>query len=365
MNVSRSPRRVRVLLKTLHLWLGLSLGVVLSLVCMAGSVLMFEDPLVAAMHPELIDRPSPDLGVQGKALQTIMASSEGKSLRSISLPDDDFPVFEGALPGRGKIYFDGTTGEVVLRRSGSSDPLLLLMDWHTHLLSGKIGETVLGCVALTGLFMILSGVWLYWPGRRRALTHLRPHARPPIQRWASWHRFVGVMALPLLLVMIGTGTTMAYRGSVRAGLMSLFGEPPSQRPPDVPWVEKPVNWSAVLVAAQEAAPDAQISRLNLPARDGAALVVRLRRPGEWNPTGRSTLWMDAPAARVLGGEDATRAGTGSRISNALFPIHSAAVGGMLWRVVASFTGLLPMFMLVTGFLFWRARRNRPPGRALG
>jgi uncharacterized iron-regulated membrane protein len=32
---------------------------------------------------------------------------------------------------------------------------------------------------------------------------------------------------------------------------------------------------------------------------------------------------------------------------------------MLWRIVACITGMLPMFLLVTGFLFWRARQRRP------
>ena len=63
---------------------------------------------------------------------------------------------------------------------------------------------------------------------------------------------------------------------------------------------------------------------------------------------------------MIGGEDATKLGPGGRLANALFPIHSAAIGGVVWRTVACITGLLPSFLLVTGFLFWRARRRRKP-----
>ncbi|TCV92746.1 putative iron-regulated membrane protein [Luteibacter rhizovicinus] len=356
----RSPRRARTLLKTLHLWLGLSLGVVLALVALSGSVLLFEDQLVVAGHPELTGHAVPDPTTQGRALQHILGSPDGSALRSISPPDEALPVWDGGLKGGDHVYFDAATGEPVLRRKASGDGLLILKDWHTHLLSGPVGETILGVVAWAGLFMLLSGVWLYWPGRRRALTHLRPHPRPAILRWASWHRFVGVVAFPLLLVMLGTGTTMAYRGAVRAGLVSAFGEPAPRKPPPVPSSTSLVDWPAVLNAAHAAAPDAEITRIMLPVRDGAALVLRIRRPGEWNIAGRSTLWIDAPDARVIGGEDATRLGTGGTLANTLFPIHTAAVGGTLWRVVACITGVLPMFLMVTGFLFWRARRNRPP-----
>lgn len=354
------PRRFRSALKTLHLWLGLSLGLVLALVTLSGSVLLFEQPLFAAGHPELASRPLPDLAAQGRSLQTILASPDAKGLRGLSLPDAELPVWEARERGGNRSYYDASTGALLLHRNKSGDGLLTLLDWHTHLLSGEVGEAVLGVVACTGLFMLFSGVWLYWPGRQRALKHLKPRTNPPVLRWASFHRFVGVAALPLLIVMIGTGTTMAYRGAVRTGLASVFGEPSPARPPKTAPNHGRVDWPAVLSAAQAAAPEAQITRITLPSKDNGTLVLRIRRPGEWNLAGRSSLWMDPATATVLGGDDATKLGPGGRLANALFPIHSAAVGGMPWRVIACITGTLPMFLLVTGFLFWRSRKRHKP-----
>lgn len=360
---ARPPRRVRQLLKTLHLWLGLSLGTVLALVTLTGCILSFEGPLLTTLHPELTARTVPDTAGLGHALQHILDTSEGGKLRGIALPNGDLTAFEGTLKGGDRMYFDPVSGEEILHRRAGHDPLLILLDWHTHLLSGETGEAVLGVVAIAGLFMIVSGAWLYWPGRKRALQHLRPHPRPPILRWASWHRFAGVVALPLLIVMIGTGTTMAYRGAVRTGLAHAFGEPVPAKPPKLTNnAESKPDWQAILVAAQTAAPDAAMTRISLPAKPGVALAMRVRRPGEWNPAGRSNLWIDPFAARVIGGEDATRLGTGGRLANALFPIHSAAVGGPLWHGLALLGGSMPTFMLITGFLFWRARRRRPAGR---
>lgn len=357
------PRRVRHALKTLHLWLGLSLGVLLSLVMLAGGVLLFEQPLLTMAHPELVDRTVPARAGQAHALGVILSTDEGKQLRSIALPTDELTAFEGTAKNGDRYYFDAVDGQKLLVRHANRDPLLILLEWHTHLLSGGIGETVLGVVAFTGLFMLLSGAWLYWPGRRRALIHLKPHAHPPTLRWASWHRMVGVVAFPLLLVTIGTGTTMAYRGAVRTGLIHLFGEAQPARPPKVSDDKGDVAWPVLLDAAHAAAPDAAITRISLPVRSGVALVMRVRRPGEWNPVGRSTLFLNPYTAQVLGGEDATRLGPGARLANALFPIHSAAVGGTVWRCLLALGALLPTFMLTTGLLFWRARRRRPPAVA--
>jgi uncharacterized iron-regulated membrane protein len=354
----RSPRRVRGLLKTLHLWLGMSLGTLLSLVALSGAVLTFEQPLLRLAHPELTAYALPTLAAQGEALTRILQTPEGKKLRSLALPDAELPVWKGSAPGGGRVYFDPAEGRLLLHREKSSDPMLLLLDWHTHLLSGKTGETVLGIVALGGLYMILSGVYLYWPGRQRMFRHLRPHRQPATLRWASWHRMVGVIALPLLLVTIGTGTTMAYRGAVRSGLAQAFGEPAPRKPQRLESADGPVDWSKVLVAAQAAAPDGQLTRMMLPLREHMPLVMRVRRAGEWNLAGRSTLWIDAPQASVVGGEDARRLGRGGRLANALFPIHSATVGGVVWHALVVTGGLLPGFLLVTGVLFWWRRRHR-------
>ncbi|QWT19676.1 PepSY domain-containing protein [Bacillus sp. NP157] len=356
--MSPRPRRFRTTLKTLHLWLGLSLGLLLALVTLSGSVLLWEQPLLRAGHPELAERPLPDLATQAHSLQAILASPQARGMRGLSLPDAELPVWEAQARGGDRVYFDASTGKALLTRHKSGDGLLTLLDWHTHLLTGEIGETVLGVVAITGLFMLFSGAWLYWPGRQRALKHLKPHANPPVLRWASFHRAVGVVALPLLIVMIGTGTTMAYRGAVRNGLTAAFGERPPAKPPKTDALEGPVDWAAVLANAQAAAPDAELTRVMLPGKDAGTIVMRVRRAGEWNLAGRSTLFIDGHDARVIGGEDATKLGTGGRLSNALFPIHSAAVGGLAWRIVATITGLLPSFLLVTGFLFWRARTRR-------
>lgn len=356
------PRRFRNTLKTLHLWLGLSLGVLLALVTLSGSVLLWEQPLFAAGHPELTGRALPDLATQGRSLGTILASKEAKGLRGLSVPDAGLPVWEAQARGGDRLYFDAATGEHLLTRHKSGDGLLTLLDWHTHLLTGEVGETALGVVAITGLFMLFSGVWLYWPGRQRALRHLKPHTNPPVLRWASFHRAVGVVALPLLIVMIGTGTTMAYRGAVRQGLTAAFGEKAPAKPPKTSPLDGPVDWPAVLAAAQAAAPDAELTRIMLPGKDSGTVTLRVRHAGEWNLAGRSMVFIDGHDTKVLGGVDATKLGTGGRLADALFPIHSAAVGGIAWRIVATVTGLLPSFLLVTGFLFWRARRRRPAAR---
>ena len=151
-------RRVRSVIKTIHLWIGLSLGVLLALVTLAGATLLWEDPIVAATHPELVDRPLPPTAQQATALGHLLALPQGQGLRGVALPSDDMPVFEATARGGDKLYFDAGTGQYLQTRRTSSDFMLLVMAWHTKLLSGEIGETILGIVALAGLGVAPAGL---------------------------------------------------------------------------------------------------------------------------------------------------------------------------------------------------------------
>ncbi|MGB5938914.1 MAG: PepSY domain-containing protein, partial [Rhodanobacter sp.] len=117
-------------------------------------------------------------------------------------------------------------------------------------------------------------------------------------------------------------------------------------------------WAAVLGAAQRALPGAELRRIALPSLDDGRVVIRARAPGEWHPVGRSQVWIDPRGAQVLGAVDATSEGTGTRVSNAIYPLHAGSVGGLAGKLLVLLSGLLPPFFLVTGFLSWRARQRR-------
>jgi uncharacterized iron-regulated membrane protein len=355
---ARTARGLRHWLRKLHLWLGLSLGTVFALVALTGSVLALQGPLLRASHPELAAHTLPTPAQEAAVLEHIAREWSSQGLRSADLPDAELPVWQLYFNGGVRRYLDPASGELLLTRTTGNDALLALRDWHTHLLAGRAGETWLGVVGWFSLFLLISGVVLWWPGRGRFLAHLKPHAQPPVRRWLSWHRSFGALSLPVVLLVTLTGTLMCYHGDTRSALQTMFRDTPEPpQPAPIALRHDPIDWSAVLAAARQALPGATLGRLSFPgARDGR-VTVRAHVPGEWNPTGRSTIWIDPWQARVLGVSDATRADTGVRVNNAIYPLH-AGTTGPIWRTLVIVSGLLPPFFLVTGFLFWRARTKR-------
>jgi uncharacterized iron-regulated membrane protein len=151
---------------------------------------------------------------------------------------------------------------------------------------------------------------------------------------------------------------MTYHAGTRQALQALFfdaAEPPVPAP--VAPQAQPVDWTAVLAAARQALPGATLGRIALPGGDDGRVTFRARMPGEWNPTGRSMIWLDPYRARVLGARDASAADTGARMNDAIYPLHAGSLGPA-WRSLVVVCGLLPAFFFATGLLFWRARRRR-------
>lgn len=353
--IDRAPRRrLRRWLAQLHLWLGLSAGLVFAVIGLSGSALVFHEQLVQWRYPELTRfEPTVDADV----LARIIGREASNGLRSVQFPQSGRPTWLGFYEDGGRAYFAPDDGRRLLERRPAADPLLWLNRLHTHLLGGDAGEQVLGVVGWIALGLLVSGLYLWWPRAGRMLAQLRVYRAPPARRWLSWHRSVGVLLLPLLTLATLTGVGMVYHGAARSFLTTLFGGagPPAPRgaEPALP------DWPAVLDAAARALPDARLVRVAVPGPGDGAVELRVRQTGEWHPNGRSMVAVDARGTRVLRLYAAHDQPPGSRMADAIYPLHIGSVGGapMRWLVVLS--GLLPAFLLGTGTLFWLRRRNAP------
>lgn len=355
----RLQRRLRAGIAWLHRWTGLTVGTLFALVSLAGSVLVFHTELLLATRPQLAGHaPVADGAVMGRLLE----DWGPRGLTALDLPRDGLPVWQAYLADGRRAYFDPADGELLLLRSHEDDWLMWLHHWHVDLLGGDTGKEVLGIAGWLSLALLLGGLYLWWPRRGRWLAHLRWHAGPPARRWLSWHRSSGALVLPLLLLATLTGTGMVYSAGFRSVLVAAFGADPAPVPA-VPAgadedPDQAIDWPRVLDQARAAFPDGRLSRVAPPAAGTPGVGFRGQAAGEWHPVGRSVVMASRDGRQRLLRYDATADRPGARLSNAIYPLHIAAVGGLPMKIALALAGLLPAFLLVTGVLFWRRPRGR-------
>lgn len=64
----------------------------------------------------------------------------------------------------------------------------------------------------------------------------------------------------------------------------------------------------------------------------------MRRAAEWHANGRSIVYQEHDG-RVTAVQDALAAGGGTKLFNALWPVHAGKVGGLAWRTLTFLAGL--------------------------
>ncbi|RAP59535.1 PepSY-associated TM helix domain-containing protein [Oleiagrimonas sp. MCCC 1A03011] len=347
-------------LRRLHLWFGLSVGLVFALIALSGTALVYEHPLQAWLYPQLQahDARVPDTARQARILDKLTAGGAQRTgLRAIGLPSADAPYWQLMTTDGTRTYLDPQGDKVILTRQRGSDVLGLLHRFHARLLAGSTGNLLVRILGFCALFLLVSGIVLWWPRKGYVRQSLRPYTQPPTRRWVSWHRSIGVLTLPLLLVITVTGTWLTFRGERPRAPQSAT---PAKRAPAASMAPITIDWASVLERTRAAAPDATLSMVSLPARGRSIVDVRAIQPGK----GRITLQVDAASAQPARLQVRPRNRGGRSVMRVVHGLHAGRIGGTWWEVLTALSGLLPPFFVVTGFLFWWTRRKlRAGGRA--
>ena len=341
--------------------MGLALSLLLFVLGVTGSALVYKEAYWRAVYPQL-RVPEPVLGVHDHAAAIAAARREfGASLRSVKLPEPGVPAYHLYLTD-GEAFLAAHDHQVVDRWRASERLMSSLFDLHAHLLAGERGERVGGVVGLLGTVLALTGLVLWWPARRRfSLRHAFPVGRSRA-RLIQWHRDLGVLATPILLVLLLSGSGIVFYSTAGALLNGIFGD----RPPAVaaaPTGGSPVALAdaALLMRVNEEFPRARLVFYYPPAPGARYSEFRLKQPCELHPNGRSYLYLDA-AGRVLRKTDACAAAPGERALHALYPLHSGKTPSDFYRFLTFLGGIALAALSLSGVWAYvrQLRRPTPP-----
>lgn len=349
------------LLDTLHRWTGGLIGLVLALLGLSGTILLYEHLWIG--FPGTGDPLRGDLPTVVATTEKLMAMP---GAQGIIYADERFGLHQLRL-GKEAGAYASQSGDIVTRWASQWErPELWIFDFHHHLFAGDSGEWVIGIAGLAGLFFVISGAILWWRTRKTFQLRLWPKrmSRPSI---VMHHRDLGIIAAPLLLISIVTGTMMIFRPFAMV-MIAPFGSPAEAakaiEPPKYrggPLTGKP-DYTAMLTEARHRFPDAEFRILSLPRKPGDPIMLRMRQQAEWLPNGRSTLWFDAATGELLGARDALKLAPGAQAFNMAFPIHASKVGGWSWRIVMTLSGLaMTMLGSLAVWTFW-FKRPKPAKR---
>ncbi|MBD8618446.1 PepSY domain-containing protein [Sphingomonas sp. CFBP 13728] len=347
------------LLDTLHRWAGGFVGLVLALLGLTGAILVHRDAWI--MLPHAGDAQIQSTHVLAATTERLMSNPETRP-QSITFANANLGLDRLDF-GKGAGAYTDQAGTIVSQwQTQWARPELWLFDLHHHLFSGDTGETIIGIAGVAGLFFVITGTILWWRTRKTFAFRPLPKrlSRPAIVRH---HRDLGIVAAPLLILSLLTGATLVFRpiSAVFLGPGAPATIDTALQAPKGPKVALAdhLDWRGMIVTARARFPDAELRSLSLPRKESGLVTIRMKRPQEWLPNGRTTLWFAADDGRLIGARDAASLSNVVAAYNILYPLHAAKVGGLGYRLVMTLSGLtLGLLGTLSVWSFW-FKRPRP------
>ena len=378
-HAQRPPRSLRRTIRPgvlwLHRWLGLTLGLLVVLAGLSGSLLVFHHELDAELNPELVHNDEPcvaPLDIAG-AVASVQRIWPQAKVSSVYLPSHEGASYRLYFKAPGvadnEVMLDSCSGDLLGSRNREEAGLdgrhlmPTLQRWHSSLMQGKSGRAALGWLALAWAALLIAGLLLAWPtpaqGWRRALRiDWRQNA---YRTHFDLHRSAGLVAIVLMLTVAVTGFYNGLPELARALVGQVAPVSTEHRSIALPALQKgetAISWNdAKAIAQQHLSDGAILLALNrLPER--GIYQVRLRRADDWQRTGTLRLLIDIRNGAVIETVNPLAGTGGDRLLAALFPLHSGQFGGAIGRWLMAIAGLLPTVFFITGLSTWILRRRR-------
>lgn len=356
--------RTRKIIRTVHLWLGLLLGGLFAATAGSGAVLVFRHEVDRAIAPDLY-RATPGRHVGfDRALASAVRAFPGRAVAVVESPS--MPRANGVyvvrLVGEPEVavHVDPGTGSVLGWRRPADDPLEQVFRFHSDLLAGGPGSSVVGVGGIFLLAMIATGLRLWWPGPKKlALGLAIRRGRGRFLLNYDLHRVVGLATAPVLTLIVVTGVLLSFPALADR---LIYGRTLASRGPTPPQGESvsPTSEGVRLrleemrQTAEAAVPGATTISLMLPKGAYDPVRVRLRAPSSPHPNGRSFVHLDPQTGRVLWARDERRFFTAESVRSIwLYPLHIGTYGGTPSRAVHLLIGLVPAVLLATGLAIRR------------
>lgn len=358
---------MRRVLFQLHLWTGLIAGVYVLVISVTGAALVFRIDLQRAMHPHLFTpRAAGPLADPVAIMESVSRAYPDRRLSGVDAPTTARPTYLAYVttPRQFTTVLIDPVSTQVLGELPEHSLVRALQDLHFDLMGGRRGRTVNGLGAAAVVVMCLTGVVIWWPGRKkwpRALG-IDFSRRGPRLLW-ELHRAAGIWSVLLILMWAITGVYFAFPSMARSLITSVSPLTPARVPASgAPAAgTAPPSWRAMIAIAQREHPGGHVARVVLPSGDRGAFLVMFadRTP---TPAGAEldAVYLDRlSGARLRTG--VTSPTPGDTIVRWIAPVHVGSFGGLSIRVLWFVFGLMPALLFVTGVLVWWNRTLR--GRA--
>lgn len=358
----------------IHLWLGFTSGLLVFVIAVTGCIYAFQE--------EIQDLTQPYRFVESQDRQ-FLPPSVLKAAAEEKLADKHIHAVQYLAPNRAAlviyysidpeyyylVYVNPYTAEVLRVKDMSTDFFAFILDGHFYLwLPPAIGQPVVATTTLVFVVMLISGIVLWWPRKKKNAKQrftIRWNAR---RRRVNYdlHNVLGFYASSIALILALTGLVWGFQWfanglyTVTGGEKTLLYSEPESDTTTLYSADQPVIDKIYEIMKAEY-PHARSIEVHIPETN--ASVVGANANSE-----EGTYWKldyryfdqhtleELPVDHIYGRfKEATAADKLLRMN---YDIHTGAVLGLPGKILMFCAGLICASLPVTGVYIWWGRKSK-------
>lgn len=384
---------MKIFFRSIHLYLSLAAGTVILIACFTGAILVFEKELQESFNPE---RYYSEAAGQKKSADELIRSVQAKypeakvtSFKSfndnqrtveIGILQNDAPIKDAGIApatpaskAEGKkgpegvkktAYVDPYSGEVIELYSYRETIFYKVFALHRWLLGKNdgIGKYIVGISTLIFLFILITGLILWWPKTRNILSQ-----RVKVKWDGSWKRLnhdfhivLGFYTSIFLFIFAFTGLAWSFQW-FNKGIYTVTRsemKPPAEPPSSAFMPGKAaLGFDAILKEAAAQIKNVHYYNITSP-KDSAGIYTVMVLPEQSPEMASNTYYLDQYSGRIIGSSMFSDKNLGQRVRSTFKPVHTGSIFGIYSKIIAFITCLLGATFPITGTIMWIQRLNK-------
>lgn len=371
----------------LHLWLGLTSGLIVVIMAATGCILAFEEELKHIVHPnryfvenigrkklslsELTEKAEKALPEGLKVKRVIIPSDPSRTyvFRTLKM-DDEAWTYWGTYLYYYRIYVDPYTGKVQEVEDAKKDFFEIVLDLHRRLLLGeKIGKTITGYSTWVLVIILFSGLVIWYP-RKMSKSMLKGMFFIKIS--ANWkrinydvHNVLGFYSVIPLLLISYSALIWSFEDVDKWVKNTLNGDTPTEKKakstiPSEEFSNRNNILNLIGNTMNKGLKDKKSALINFPRSEEGTYYAELTYDGRQYRNEQFNF--DQYSGDILKSQSYKNKniGYGTALRERNYDLHTGSILGMISRIIYFLAAIIATSLPITGFIIYLNRKKKKP-----
>lgn len=355
----------------IHLWLGLTSGLIVFIVSLTGCIFCFHDEIKDITRPwRFVEEQNKPyiLPTVLKARAEQLVDSGAATYITYTARNRPAVAFTSAGSNYYYVYFNPYTGQHLKTENLRTDFFIIVEYIHLYLLlPAPIGKHIVGVSTIIFIVMLISGIVLWWP--KRKTDRKRSFSIKWNGKWRrinyDLHNVLGFYAASITLILALTGLAIDYdwMGDAFYKTANLGRHYPAEKEePKVDTLKKsyPGKQHAVdraFIYTLSRHPEAEMYAVQAVAAKGQAISTSAYARS-LNYDHQSNYYFDPVSGDLLKSLPYQAKSAGLKLNEMNYGIHTGQVMGLTGKIIAFLASLIATSLPVTGFTIWLGRKKK-------